>query len=50
MTILGVLCIIAGLLFGWGLLVTIGIILVIVGLVLYVMGRTRPIGGRAHWF
>ncbi len=49
--ILGAILLILGLVFGIGILWTIGIILLIIGLVLFVVGRTgRTIGGRAHYY
>jgi hypothetical protein len=49
--ILGAILLILGLVFGIGILWTIGLILLIIGLVLLVVGRTgRTIGGRAHYY
>ena len=51
MIILGVILLILGLIFGIGILWTIGIILIIVGAILYLLGATgRAIGGRSHWY
>jgi hypothetical protein len=49
--ILGVILLILGLIFGIGILWTIGIILIVVGAILYLLGATgRAIGGRSHWY
>jgi hypothetical protein len=51
MIVLGLICLILGLIFGVGILWTIGIILVVVGLVLYLLGATgRMVGGRRHYY
>ena len=51
MVILGAILLILGLVFGIGILTTIGIILLAVGLILMLVGATgRTIGGRAHYF
>ena len=51
MIVLGLILLLLGLVFGVGILWTIGIILLIVGLVLMLLGRTgRTIGGRAHYW
>lgn len=51
MIVLGLICLILGLIFGIGILWTIGIILVVVGLVLYLLGATgRAVGGRRHYY
>lgn len=51
MIILGVILLILGLIFGVGILWTIGIILIVVGAILYLLGATgRAIGGRRHYY
>jgi hypothetical protein len=51
MIVLGLICLILGLIFGVGILWTIGIILIVVGLVLYLLGATgRMVGGRRHYY
>jgi hypothetical protein len=50
MIILGLILLVLGLVLGIGILYTLGIILLIVGLVLMLMGRSRPVGGRAHYW
>jgi hypothetical protein len=49
--VLGLICLILGLILGVGILWTIGIILIVVGLVLYLLGATgRMVGGRRHYY
>jgi hypothetical protein len=51
MIVLGLVCLILGLILGVGILWTIGIILIVVGLVLYLLGATgRAVGGRRHYY
>jgi hypothetical protein len=51
MIVLGLICLILGLILGVGILWTIGIILIVVGLVLYLLGATgRMVGGRRHYY
>lgn len=51
MIIVGVICLVLGLVLGVPVLWTIGIILVAVGLVLLLLGSTgRRIGGRSHYW
>ena len=51
MIILGVICLILGLVLGIGILWTIGIILLVVGLILEVLGLMgRAVGGRRHYW
>jgi hypothetical protein len=51
MIILGVICLILGLLLGVPVLWTIGVILVIIGLVLALLGMAgHAVGGRAHYY
>ena len=51
MIILGVICLILGLLLGVPILWTIGVILVVIGLVLALLGMAgHAIGGRAHYY
>lgn len=47
---LGVICLILGLVLGIGILWTIGIILVVIGLILEVLGLMgRAVGGRRYY-
>jgi Family of unknown function (DUF6131) len=49
--VLGLICLILGLILGIGILWTIGIILLIVGLILWVLGSMdRAVGGRRHYW
>jgi hypothetical protein len=49
--ILGVVLLVIGLIFGVGILQTIGIILIVVGALLYLLGSVgRPLAGRRHWY
>ena len=51
MIVLGVICLILGLVFGIGILWTIGLILVVVGIILWVLGSMdRAIGPRRHYW
>ena len=51
MIVAGVILLLLGLLFGVGILYTIGIILIIVGAVLWIVGSTgRAVGGRRHYY
>jgi Family of unknown function (DUF6131) len=51
MIILGLLLLILGLIFGVGILWTIGIILIVVGIILWVLGSMdRAIGPRRHYW
>lgn len=51
MIILGVICLILGLVFGIGILWTIGLILIAVGIILAVLGMMdRAIGPRRHYY
>jgi hypothetical protein len=51
MIALGLICLILGLVFGIGILWTIGIILLIVGLILALLGTMdRAVGGRRHYW
>jgi Family of unknown function (DUF6131) len=51
MIVLGLICLILGMILGVGILWTIGIILIVVGLVLYLLGATgRMVGGRRHYY
>jgi hypothetical protein len=48
---LGLICLILGLVFGIGILWTIGIILLVVGLILALLGTMdRAVGGRRHYW
>jgi hypothetical protein len=51
MLILGILCLVLGLILGAPILWTIGIILVVIGLVLFALGAAgRGVGGRRYWY
>jgi len=51
MIILGVICLILGLLLGVPVLWTIGVILIVIGLVLALLGMAgHAVGGRAHYY
>jgi Family of unknown function (DUF6131) len=51
MIVLGVICLILGLVFGIPILWTIGIILVIVGIILAILGTMdRAVAGRRYWW
>lgn len=51
MIVLGLICLILGLVLGIGVLWTIGIILLVVGLILAVLGTMdRAVGGRRHYW
>jgi len=50
MIVLGVICLILGLIFGLGILWTIGIILIVVGIILWIVGSSRPVLGRSRWY
>jgi hypothetical protein len=51
MLILGIVLLVIGLIFGVGILQTLGIILIVVGALLYLLGAIgRPIGPRAHYW
>jgi uncharacterized protein DUF6131 len=49
--LLGVILLILGLIFGIGILWTIGIVLVVIGAVLWLLGSMdRAVGGRRHYW
>jgi hypothetical protein len=51
MIIFGLILFILGLVFGIGLLETIGVVLMILGVVLWVLGGIgHPVGGRRYWW
>lgn len=51
MLVLGVILLVLGLIFGVGILQTIGIVLLVIGGVLFLLGTMgRPVGGRAHYW
>ena len=51
MIVLGLILLLLGLLFGIGILWTIGLVLLVVGLILMLLGRSgRAVGGRAHYW
>jgi hypothetical protein len=51
MIVLGVICLILGLVLGANILWTIGIILVVIGIILYVLGTMdRAVGPRRHYW
>jgi hypothetical protein len=51
MIVVGLICLLLGLIFAIPILWTIGVILLVVGLVLLLLGSTgRRLGGRAHYW
>lgn len=46
MILLGILLLILGVVFGIGILQTLGVLLLVLGLVLLVLGTAGPVGGR----
>lgn len=51
MIVLGVILLILGLVLGFGILTTIGIILIVVGAILWILGSVgRPVAGRRYWY
>jgi hypothetical protein len=51
MILLGLILLLLGLVFGIGILWTIGIVLILVGAVLWVLGSMdRAVGGRRHYW
>ncbi len=51
MIVLGVICLILGLVFGIGILWTIGLILIAVGIILRILGTMdRAVGPRRHYW
>jgi hypothetical protein len=51
MIILGVICLILGLIFGIGILWTIGLILIAIGIILWILGAMdRAVGPRRHYW
>lgn len=51
MIVLGIVLLVVGLIFGIGILQTLGIILIVVGALLYLLGAIgRPLGPRAHYW
>ena len=51
MIVIGVVLLVLGLLLGFGLLTTVGLILLVIGAVLMLMGHAgRGVGGRSHWY
>jgi hypothetical protein len=51
MIALGIILLILGVVFGVGILWTLGIILVVVGAILWLLGAVgRPVAGRAHYY
>lgn len=46
MVLLGILLLILGVVFGIGILQTLGVLLLVLGLVLLVLGTAGPVGGR----
>ena len=51
MIVVGLICLLLGLLLGAPILWTIGVVLLIVGLILEILGRVgRPVRGRAHYW
>ena len=51
MIILGVICLILGVVLEVGILWTIGIILIVVGIILWILGlMDRAVAGRRYWY
>jgi hypothetical protein len=51
MVVLGIVLLIVGIVFGVGILYTLGIVLVVVGAVLYLLGSMgHAVGGRSHYW
>ena len=51
MIVLGLICLILGLVLGVGILWTIGIILIVIGVILWILGAMgRAVGGRRHYW
>jgi hypothetical protein len=51
MIILGVICLILGVILEIGILWTIGLILIVVGIILWILGMMdRAVAGRRHWY
>jgi hypothetical protein len=51
MVVLGILLLILGIVFGVGILYTLGIVLIVVGAVLYLLGSMgHAVGGRNHYW
>lgn len=51
MIIFGVILFVLGLLFGIGILETLGIVIAVIGLVLLLVGSAgHPVGGRRYWY
>lgn len=51
MIVFGIILFVLGLLFGIGILETIGIIIAVIGLVLLLLGGVgHPVGGRRYWY
>jgi hypothetical protein len=51
MIVLGIICLILGLILSINILWTIGIILVVIGLILWILGAMgHAVAGRSHWY
>ena len=51
MIVVGLICLLLGIVLGVPILSTVGVILLVVGLVLLLLGSTgRRVGGRAHYW
>jgi hypothetical protein len=51
MIVIGLVCLVLGVVTGLGILWTIGIICLVVGLILLLAGYAgHPLGGRQHWW
>ncbi len=51
MIIIGIVCLLLGLILGVPILWTLGIILVVIGLILLLVGSAgRELGGRRYWY
>lgn len=51
MIVLGLILLLLGVVFGVGILYSLGAILLVVGVILYILGSTsRAVGGRRHYW
>ena len=51
MIILGIVLLVVGLIAGFGILWTIGVVLVVIGIVLWILGAVgHEVGGRRHYW
>jgi hypothetical protein len=51
MIIFGIILFVLGLVFGIGILETLGIVIAVIGLILLLVGSAgHPVGGRRYWY